>query len=670
MLNINGNNKELFISYTWLINHGISQNTIDNWVKRNQSITKKIGINTFVLYDSIPAPTRSKLPSRETLLKLYKASQIDELTQQYFREMEYAQSRNFVKYVEMYREFGVKHDRVTDYAKKHAVWEVILEHYSEDCLHDRREIHRAYNMLYPDQYVCGSMGRAIRIARAEGIPAILVRRPGSGRPRGYDEVTDLWVMQALSSGKKYSSTKIHKLVSELCRESGRKPLSLSSIKRRIEALRPIVNDGRIGKDPHFYKKLPYQGIKKAVHSNDQWQIDGWRLPFYMKGFATLTLFWVLDACSGKVVGYHIDSTENTETILKGIENAVTDTGCLPFEIVSDNHSMNKTREAAYFKETIGKLGCQWNVSQNPRRKAVVERSFKVFGEQFCKDEYGYLGEGILSKNPDGKPSQELIDRYTREGGWLTAEQIKLVAIKLVEAYNNREDKEGKTPVIRYEENKQPDSIRVDKLDCLRMFVRESEYTIRRGQINIERAGAVYEFQLNKDQYLSLNDKRVRVRYSDFEEIYLFDIETDEALGSVPRKQYTHGAVANQTEEDRMKFFKHKGRLKGIQTGMKKRQTDIFRRAESIDPDAAYRMNAKLTPKNVVEIFRQDGELRKLAERQGIDINTVPDMPVFCESNTIDPDRERQRRDKRREQPVMATQEEIDNFNLNDYLLDD
>lgn len=663
--------KEVYLSYSRLVQYGVNQNSIDNWVKRNQVIIKKENNRAFVLYDSIPAPTRTKLPSRETLERLYKESQIDQLTQKYFREMEYAQNRNFPVHMELYKQMGVKFDKLAAYAKKHAVWEVILSYYSEDgVVHDLRELHRAYCMLYPNHYVYHAMCAAIKKACENGIENILVKQSGGKTWSKFDAVVDAWVMQALSSGKKYSRSKIHKLVCELCEETGREKPSLTTIKNKVKELLPLINEGRTGKDSNFYNKLPYQGIIKAQNPNDCWQLDGWRLPFYMKDFGTLTLFWVLDACSGKVVGYHIAKTENTETILKGVEDAVTNTGCLPFEILSDNHSFNQTSEAKYFKENINKLGCTWNVSQNPRRKALVERSFKTLGEQLCKDEYGYIGEGLLTKNPDGRPSQELIDRYTRSGGWLTEEQIKLIAIKLVDAYNNRVDKEGKTPIIRYKENKPANTIKIDKLDCLRLFVRESEYTVRRGQINIERAGVVYEFQLNKEQFLSLNDKKVRVRYSDFEEIYLFDIETDEAIGCVPRKQYAHGAMINQTEEDKQKYFNHKGRLNGIQNGIKQRQIDILKRAEAIDPDAAYRMNAKLTPKSKFEEFKQNGQLLKEAERHGINIDTVPDIPVFCESNVVDLEKERQRKDKRREQPITVTQEEIDNFKLSDYILED
>ena len=93
----------------------------------------------------------------------------------------------------------------------------------------------------------------------------------------------------------------------------------------------------------------------AQNANSQRQIDGWRLPFYMKGFETLTLFWVIDSYSKRVLGSFIDSSENTETILKGLASAVKETGVLPFEIVSDNHSFNQTKEAQDSKKGYPRL---------------------------------------------------------------------------------------------------------------------------------------------------------------------------------------------------------------------------------------------------------------------------------------------------------------------------
>lgn len=53
---------------------------------------------------------------------------------------------------------------------------------------------------------------------------------------------------------------------------------------------PVVQENRYGKDKTRFEKMGYVSIIKAKHANTQWQIDGWRLPFYVKGYETLYLF--------------------------------------------------------------------------------------------------------------------------------------------------------------------------------------------------------------------------------------------------------------------------------------------------------------------------------------------------------------------------------------------
>ena len=73
---------------------------------------------------------------------------------------------------------------------------------------------------------------------------------------------------------------------------------------------------------------------------------------------------------------------------------------------------------------------------NPRHKGMIERSFGTFGERFCKPMYGYVGEGIRTRRSNGRTSQELMDKYHRAGAFLTADQIKMIAIEVVNRYNS------------------------------------------------------------------------------------------------------------------------------------------------------------------------------------------------------------------------------------------
>lgn len=663
----------IYLSYDWLTQQKVSIKTINHWVERRQATIKKVGGNAFVLYDSIPVPTRSKLPSKEALLTQLALEKEQDSVDECTGRLMYARDRHFPQYREIYQRMGLSPEKVTEYAKHHAVWATIVELHAERF--GLRNLWNAYCKLYPNRHVYNSMNRCINICNNDGIERLLVRKVSEGT-KIYDARYELWVMEKLSSGKKYTQKQVHEYLCKQCDLKGLTKPSLSWTKQTCVKLLSTVSVGRFGADECYYKELPYMGIIPAENPNDQWQCDGWRLPFYYNdnGLKTLTLFWVIDACTGKVLGSYVDRSENTDTILKGMENAVATAKVLPFEIVSDNHSFQNTGEAKSFKETIGKIGTTWTVTSNPRYKGKVERSFGTFGNSFCKNEHGYIGQGIKTRVKEGRTSQELVDKYLKK--CLTPAQITLIAGRCIEQYNNTKGKDGKTPNERYDEamkskETKHSSFPVTELDLAYLFIREKKIKSGQGQISFERAGVQYEFEFTAKQSPVLNGKEFTIRYlDDKDELMLFDPQTDEYIDTVRRKRYAHGALANQTEEDKELFLKHKGRQSGILTDKKRKQADIIKRALEIDPEAAYAMNPRMTPKATFEEYKENGVLADFAYRHGINVDNVPDIPSFSECNIIDLEKECQKKDRRREQPITVTQEEIDNFCLSDYLLEE
>lgn len=422
--------QELYLSFSWLRKNGISKGCIKNWTNRGIGKIYKKEKKTYICYDTIPYRTLEKLPRKEDIVKEVSNKETNLL---YIR-MERAYNKGFAPYQDKYKSIGIIGEKVVKYARHHAVWAEILairEEYKQTRF-PLRKVWEAYKRLCPDGYAYNRMNSCINTCLKDGIERLLVHQYCPDPTYQYDAIYTYWIAELLRSGKKYSRVYIHKVVCELARENGRKEPSLSTVKNRINELMPLIEANRYGADEYNYKKLPYTSMQRATESNLQWQIDGWDLPFYMEGFGRLTLFWIADAYSGKIVGYKIAPSESTETILQGIENAVENTGVLPLEIVSDNHSFNKTAEAEYFKTALEKnAGTRWTVSSNPRYKSLVERSFKTFGEQHCKEMPGYIGEGVRTKNPDGRTSQELLDQYQKAGNWLTAEQITMIAVKCI-----------------------------------------------------------------------------------------------------------------------------------------------------------------------------------------------------------------------------------------------
>ncbi|HCW06121.1 MAG TPA: transposase, partial [Cytophagales bacterium] len=392
-----------------------------------------------------------------------------------------------------------------------------------------------------------------------------------------------------------------------------------------------VYTSKYGKQKSFNDIEPYAKIIPALHAGSQWQIDGWDLPFYYKGdykgkitsHLKLVLFTVRDSHSKKIVGYSIGENEDTQLILDGLQDAVKNTGFLPFEIVSDNHSFNRTNEAKFFKEAIDSIGITWTVDENPRRKAIAERYFRHLGEDHCKKYSGYIGQGIKTKEKSGRPSQEYLDQYTKAGTWLSKEEIKLIGIEVVKNFNETPltALNGRSPNKVHDESEKPHIFKIEFEERLRLFLRKHKSKVTRGQINITRGNNKYEFQLNADQFSKLNGQEVIVRYEDLSTIYIFD-NKDHCIGSVKQKVGIHGAIADQTEEDIKNLQKNKGRLNGIQAKAKNANEKLREQAEAISPDAYEVLNPLLVSKNVLNEVRQNFESKQRAAELGIDLELV------------------------------------------------
>ena len=635
---------EFYLSYEWLIAYGIRRTAIEQWSKRNISCVISVERKSFVSYLSIPEPTRKKLPSLEELKRLEskqrKERKSELLYQDILEHMQCAYTYGFIQFRQIYIDMGFSLDKVTVYARKHAVWQYFINaFYSEPGLISPvKEGVKAYNALYPGQVKYNRFCGLIKKALDEGIPSVVIKKKPSGRHKEFNEVYEYWVMQLASSGKAYSQADIHREVCAMVDELGapyKKP-GKTTIKRIYAKWMPVVQENRYGKDKTRFEKMGYVSIIKAKHANTQWQIDGWRLPFYVKGYETLYLFWVIDAHSGRVVGYKIAETENTETILDGLEDAVRNTGALPFEIVSDNHSFNQTTIAENFKAELDSMGCTWTVTDNPRYKTIVERSFKTLAALFMKKQYGYIGEGIKTRNPDGRTSQELFDKYTSGKGWLTFDQVVAIAVYCVHEYNNRMDKNGKTPIMRYEESEKPGEIRLENIETnphfYNLFTRDmNTLLVRKGQLKFTRAGVEYEYQLPSRLAQEWNDREVRVRYiKPADGVYIYNPDTDEALGYIPLKLKAHGAKFDQTEKDVEIMSKTKSINKSVQNKNKEKLLNLQCSTLNIDPKAVELINQRNTPKNVIEELRKSSVLASEFERNGGRMQCTPDIPKYNE----------------------------------------
>lgn len=642
--------KDIYLTYNQLSILGVSNLLIRQWRFQERVTFLEVGGVEYVGYMSIPQETRNIIDFSQ-VQKLYYYNQFHKTEYLYESIMIHAYNAyNDIStaYLEVYKEMGYSIPEAVKYARQHSVWAYFIETFYKEygVIHPLKEGIKAYNNLFPEHPLSLETFRK-KIAKAlkEGVSSIIIRKKGSGRPKEFGDQYEYMIYQLASDAKAFSCAAVYRMVCDICEKMGMKSPKERTVNNIFrEALRnPVVYGHRYGADKMRYDMLSYASIKRVEYANDVWALDGWTMPFYYRDpsdgrLKTLCLFAVMDGYSKKIVGYSISRSENTETILDGLEDAVRKTGELPFEIVSDNHSFNQTKIAENHKKALERYGVTWTVSSNPRYKQVIERSFRTFGECYAKQQYGYTGQGIRSISPDARISQELFDKYMKAGYLLTEDQIKAIAIYCVDMWNNGVGSEGKSPNQLYEESERPNSIKLEDWTTnpvfYDLFTRDmAEITVINGQINITRAGRKYEYQLTSDQAYKFNNKPVTVKYIDLSEgVYIYDPSTGDPVGYVKLKEKAHGALANRTEEDAAIL----GKVSSINKAwVRKGEKKLLNLRESADPRLIELVNQRTTPKNVIQDMRENTRYAAECARLGVDFLTTPDLPVFNEAYDTD-----------------------------------
>ena len=633
-------NQGVFVSRQMLSTCEISTVLHRKWKERlpNQWIT--IGKQKYINYDAIPEGTRSKLPEKYQLI--YDAEQETEQksVNWWHQQMQQAsESKDVARYRSEILEMNlpVSIEKIVVFAKKAAVFQCIAENYS-GAKGELTSLHKAYLKLYPGGYSNASrLLMTVSAAKKEGVLSVAIdKRYMSGRKKEFGSNIEYWSAAVLSSGKKYNISEAHRQLSEICAAKQCNPPGLSWVRKfaRRGEIANSIREQRNGAST-YQNMLPKATIIPAEHTGDQWAMDGWTLPVYckrydekerkIKYFATYTLFTVIDVHSRKVLASMVAESENTECILSTLEQAVRNTGILPFEIVADNHSFNRTTEAESIKEHFEKIGVRWTVDSNPRRKAILERMFKTLGVHL-KPLYGYKGQGIRTRDPNGLTSPELMEEYTKRDTFLTKDQLCVMVAYVAERYNNTVIKKlDATPNELYRENDMPNAFKIDAFQRMKLFVREGVYKVPAGQITIERSGNRYEFVLPAEHIHRFNWQKVIVRYESFDEVYVYDM-SDAPVCCVKQKVRIHGALANQTDEDIKNLNKLKGKIAGVKNEAKKTRRQLYDDAIEVDNGASEALSYRNASKDLIAAVMQDANMQKRAADMGVNIYEVAPFP--------------------------------------------
>ncbi len=651
-------NNTIFLTREELRGLGVESNTISVGLSRARCRsytswqTKHVGPRgeEHIDYSTIPERTIRlyNLPSTQQLIQRYQDEQrlaadeeaddaADRAAYQLSEELRRVRDKDVRGYYKQYlAAYG--HERAMRYGEQHSLWARLVELRQQKPRVTVAALFPAYNYLQPGDYKsAASFGNALRAAIAHaGNLAQFIRHGNEGNKNASNHTAEheLLIRKLASQGRGYDAAYIFKKANQVCELEGWPQMEDASWVRKYLA-RPDVKADigayRYG-DSYARTQLPYLRMETALYANDQWQIDGWEIPFYYIvkvekdgkirwSYQKLKIVAVLDAHSNKLVGYAFGKQENTDVIMHALRNAVRRTGKLPAEIVSDNHAFNQTKESAYFKEQLKARGTEWTKTMNPQYKSLVERFFDKFNNEYCKPVQGWTGASPHDRRRNVRPKPELKTEYLKAAHTYESGEIIALVARLVETYHEAPltTRTTRTPNEVYEASEQPNAHEVDAADLMHLFWKTTRVTVRRGMVTLERNGKKHTYTLSAEDYHRWNTKEVEVRYDDdFAQALLLHPTTGATIDLLERDVPTHGAKVNQQPDDMSRLAKRKHLQQQIRQVSRKSNQDLQQKVEEAHGVLPLDLLDPITSSKDVRLSaRAEYEVQQLLQEHGV-----------------------------------------------------
>ena len=232
----------------------------------------------------------------------------------------------------------------------------------------------------------------------------------------------------------------------------------------------------------------------------------------------------------------------------------------------------------------------------------------------------------VSTSKDARPSPEALTGYAKTANFKTPEEIKIIADYIVKEFNKKplELLEGLSPNQQYAASEDKKCFVISENERLALVRPLSYYKVVRGQITIKVGMKKHEFQLPAALITRYNNRQVAAIWEDLTQgIYISDIESGEELGCILPKHKIHGAIPDQTEDDRKWLNRLTGRVNGVTTTARKNAQERIADALKANPEAMELLERHSLPKEIREIAQRDIELRRVMTDQGRNIDLLP-----------------------------------------------
>ena len=606
---------QIWLSYSILRTYSLSDKDFGNWsCRKNVVKTKRYGL-VYIAYNTIPAPSRAKLPSELELRRIYEENKISGLVQFYLDGMENAIRHNYGQhYNYIAKKYTLSSKQKQLSAERWASIEWLLSNIRRG---EQPQAIKAFNKRFDTDYCQSNFSRVLGNVRRKGIEAVAVdgRAINTGHAKIYSQ--EIWdrVLFYVMNDRKFSSAHIRTFLLKDFKNQRIPSDSMIKINVRKMLQNNEVYAKRFG-IAAAKAQLPYNPLMAPEKTNIQWQIDGWTLPFWVNGKKSMerwTIVRVIDACSRKILGYRVAKSEDIKSIIGALEDAVRNTGQIPKELIMDKHSASKTNEFTSFIEVVEKLGCKVIATLNPQSKAYIERHNQYL-DRICKEYPEWLGQGISSKKPIRR-SPEAMKELAKTKNQLSPNEVVARGLIIVEKFNQMELKPigNISPSEKYQST-HSGGITVDDTEMQKIFRVGKQYTVRHGMIEIKRGVSKNTYMLPTEYQGIYNGKKVMVHWEDWNDgIYVYEMGKD--------SNYICYITPIPIASNSTTLRKEPMKAVGVSQKAQSRDKDIIDGLKE-NPDSAAFMPSYLINKSAYQEIRQNEDLQRAARIAGIDIDKL------------------------------------------------
>ena len=536
----------LYISVENLVSFGISKDTVWNACARNrQGITQSWANipdpadrrRVLIAYDSIPAATRAKLPTKQELLQRLSdaAGAADREAQaQRIREIlpltpdrDLAALRAFriarettdlrTGEVSSRQLSGLPEAKIREYARA-CRWLALLSdprwkqkghrtRLSADfgSYHDFQQavlaVLVADGVALPTNY--SKLMAKLRAYEQHGAPALVSKAYGNPNAQKVDEQVLDYLTHAYSDARKPPLELVHRwYLNEVTARAvagleAWPEISLGTVKNALMKpdVMPVWYLARHGfkawKEKYEYTMLCHRPSARDV----QWVIDGTKVnkryvkqgPKGKQVSALLKVVAVVDVATEYILGWALAETEDAALVAQAVRVAVRRSGgVVPMQFLYDNDSAN----VAFFKDRWP--GFHYPAMPNNGQSKTVEGIFKRLQTQVMRADSNFTGQNITAHALDSRQNPELL--VVKELPTL-AECIELATLELHQ-WNNKPGRDGRSPKQRYEASQNPEAARLTEADEVAAFWEwqrgSSQY--RRDGLRVTLGGQQYQYE--------------------------------------------------------------------------------------------------------------------------------------------------------------------------------